>query len=187
MRSSGRRSPIAFPPSKHCASGAPGPAQAAPSAPSAASGVAASRSASIAAAIAKQLAPSGRSAKIAALFKAGFYGLRLKALEAGTAVVRWYYLPHGAKLGGKGKHAPVLVASGTVKFRSAGTATVKLRLTLTGRRLLAHARQLRLTATCVFTPVGSAIWTGPCWPESSATAAWPSSTAWSAGSSSCRA
>jgi hypothetical protein len=137
-------------------SGAPGPAQAAPSAPSAASGVAASRSASIAAAIAKQLAPSGRSAKIAALFKAGFYGLRLKALEAGTAVVRWYYLPHGAKLGGKGKHAPVLVASGTVKFRSAGTATVKLRLTLTGRRLLAHARQLRLTATCVFTPVGSA-------------------------------
>ncbi len=118
----------------------------------AATGVAASKSAGLAALLASQLDPSGRGAKIAALLRAGLYRARFKAPEPGTTSIRWYYLPRGAKLGGKGKHAPVLVASGTWKFSAAGVATIKIRLSAKGRLLLSHAKQIRLTATCTFTP-----------------------------------
>jgi hypothetical protein len=115
-------------------------------------GVAASKSASLAALLVSQLDPSGRGAKIAALLKAGLYRERFKAPEPGTTSIRWYYLPRGAKLGGKGKHAPVLVASGTWRFSAAGVATIKIRLSAKGRLLLSHAKQIHLTATCTFTP-----------------------------------
>ncbi len=118
----------------------------------AATGVAASKSASLAAVLVSQLDPSGRGAKIAALLKAGLYQERFKAPEPGTTSIRWYYLPRGAKLAGKGKHAPVLVASGTWRFSAAGVATIKIRLSAKGRHLLSHAKQIRLTATCTFTP-----------------------------------
>ncbi|HXN39066.1 MAG TPA: Ig-like domain-containing protein [Solirubrobacteraceae bacterium] len=115
-------------------------------------GVAASKSARLAALLVSQLDPSGRGAKIAALLKAGLYRERFKAPEPGTTSIRWYYLPRGAKLGGKGKHAPVLVASGTWRFSAAGVATIKIRLSAKGRLLLSHAKQIHLTATCTFTP-----------------------------------
>jgi hypothetical protein len=118
----------------------------------AATGVAASKSASLAALLMSQLDPSGRGAKIAALLKAGLYRERFRAPEPGTTSIRWYYLPRGAKLGGKGKHAPVLVASGTWRFSAAGVATIKIRLSAKGRLLLSHAKQIHLTATCTFTP-----------------------------------
>ncbi len=119
--------------------------------------VAAGSSSTITALIAGQLSPSGRAARIAALLKSGAYKERFKAPAAGTASIKWYYLPPGTKLGGKGRHAPVLVASGSARFNAAGVvATIKVRLTGAGRRLLGHAKQLRLTATCVFTPTGTA-------------------------------
>jgi hypothetical protein len=132
-------------------SGSSAPPPPAPTGP-AATGVAASKSASLAALLASQLDPSGRGAKIAALLKAGLYQERFKAPEAGTTSIRWYYLPRGAKLGGRGKHAPVLVASGTWRFSAAGVATIKIRLSAKGRLLLSRAKQIRLTATCTFTP-----------------------------------
>jgi IPT/TIG domain/Bacterial Ig-like domain len=108
----------------------------------------------VAAFFADQLIPSGRAARIGALLRTGTYSQRLRAPEAGTAVIKWYYLPRGAKLNGKGKHAPVLVASGSLGFRAAGTAVLKIRLTRAGKGLLRHARSIRLTATCTFTPRG---------------------------------
>jgi hypothetical protein len=122
--------------------------------------------AGVAAFFAHQLAPTGKSASIPTLLKSGMYRLKLAAPEAGTAVVKWYYLPPGAKLAGakpagakyakKAAPTAVLVASGSVTFHAAGTASVKLRLTGAGRRLLRHSKRIRLTATCAFTPVGGA-------------------------------
>jgi hypothetical protein len=46
----------------------------------------------------------------------------------------------------------VLVASGALSFHAATTATLRLRLTAGGRRLLSAARRARLSASCLFTP-----------------------------------
>ena len=103
---------------------------------------------------AQELKPTGKNVKIGALLKNRGFSEQFKATVPGTAVLDWYYLPPGAKLGGKGKHAPVLVAAGTTKFQAAGTATVKLRLTAAGTRLLRGAKRIHVTATGTFTPVG---------------------------------
>ena len=110
---------------------------------------------------AAQLKPTGKGAKIGALLKAGLYRQRFKAPGAGTASIKWYYLPPGAKLSkAKKKPQPVLVASGSVTFKSAGSATLTLRLTSAGRRLLGHSKSLRLTASCTFKPAtGTAVTT----------------------------
>ncbi len=50
----------------------------------------------------------------------------------------------------------MLVATGKVSYSAAGTETVKIRLTAAGRHLLAHAKRIRLTATCAFQPSGGA-------------------------------
>jgi hypothetical protein len=108
----------------------------------------------VAALFAAQLIPSGKAARIAALLRAGAYSQRFKAPEAGTAIIKWYFLKPGTKLGGKGKRAPVLVASGSVSFHAAGTTLLKIRLTSAGKQLLRSARRIRLTATSTFTPLG---------------------------------
>jgi phosphodiesterase/alkaline phosphatase D-like protein len=108
----------------------------------------------IAALIARQLGPSGKAARIATLLKRSAFAVVFKALEAGTAVIGWYYLPPGAKLAKKAKPKPVLVAFGKLTFSAAGTATVKLKLTAAGKGLLKHAKRLKLTAKGTFTPTG---------------------------------
>jgi hypothetical protein len=112
-------------------------------------------SAQIAALLAGQLIPSGRAAKIAALLKHGGWAELFRALEAGTAVIDWYELPKGATLARKAKAKPVLVAAGHLTFSVAGTETLKVKLTSAGRRLLKHAKQLKLTAKGTFTPTGN--------------------------------
>ncbi len=111
-------------------------------------------SAQIAALLAQQITPRGKAAKIASLLKTGGFTLTFKALEAGTAVIDWYHVPHGVKLAKKTKARPVLVASGKLTFSAAGTATIKINLTAAGRRLLKHAKRLKLTAKDTFTPIG---------------------------------
>jgi hypothetical protein len=104
-----------------------------------------------------QLKPAGKGARIGVLLHSGAFRLPFKAPEAGTARVRWYYVPPGAKLSAKAakKAAPILVASGTDSFKASGKATLTLRLTAAGRHLLRqHPKGIRLTATCAFTPVG---------------------------------
>jgi Phosphoesterase family len=108
------------------------------------------------AALAGELMPSGKAAKIAALLRSGGYVVAFKAPEAGTAVIHWYQVPPGARLAKKAKPKPVLVGAGQGTFSAAGTATIKIKLTAAGKRLLKHAKQLKLTAKSTFTPVGGA-------------------------------
>jgi hypothetical protein len=111
-------------------------------------------SAQIKASLAGHLTPSGTAAKIAALLKGGAFDIAFKALEAGSVVIDWYEVPLGAKLAKKAKPKPVLVGSGHLTFAAAGTATIKVKLTVAGKALLKHAKQLKLTALGTFTPTG---------------------------------
>lgn len=111
-------------------------------------------SAQIAALLAGELTPSGKAARIAALLKRGGFAVLFRALEAGTAVIDWYELPAGATLAKKARPKPVLVGAGHQTISAPGTATIKIRLTPAGKRLLKHAKTLKLTAKGIFTPAG---------------------------------
>ncbi len=117
----------------------------------------------IAALLNKEIAPTGNAASIASLLHNHGFSEKFKALEAGTAVVDWDQVPPGAHLAKKAKPKPVLVASGHLKFRAAGTAKMRIKLTKAGIALLKHAehehakhhaKHLKLTGKAVFTPVG---------------------------------
>jgi hypothetical protein len=123
---------------------------------SAPGGLAAIASTQIAAQILRQLTPSGSTAKIATLLKSGAFSIKYQALEAGTAVIEWFELPPGAKLAKRGKPKPVLIASGRMTFSAAGSATIKLELSPSGKAMLKRAKQLKLTAKGTFTPDGKA-------------------------------
>ena len=90
------------------------------------------------------------------LLKKRGHRLRFTALTAGTALVRWYYLPKGARLAKarKTRPKPILVAAGRATFKAAGTRQITMRLTKAGTRLLRRARKLKLTAKGTFTPTG---------------------------------
>jgi hypothetical protein len=109
--------------------------------------------AQIAALLGQQLVPSGKAAKIGALLKDGGLTMSFKALEAGTLVVGWYEVPAGAKLAKRTPAKPVLVASGKFTFSAAGTGKVKIGLTAGGKRLLKHAKRVKLEAKGAFTAV----------------------------------
>jgi subtilase family serine protease len=113
-------------------------------------------SAQIVAQVARQLTPSGTTAKIATLLKSGSFAIKYKALEAGAAVIEWFELPPGAKLAKRGKPKPVLIARGRMSFSAAGSATIKLELSSAGKAMLKRAKQLKLTAKGTFTPSGEA-------------------------------
>lgn len=144
-------------------SGSPGPGQGSgtpPGSGAGSGGVASVTTAQVKASLAEQLTPPGKAAKIAALLKSGGLSISFTALEAGTVVVQWYFVPHGAKLAkrakGRSKAKPVLVASGKLTFSGAGTGKLNIRLTAAGKRLLKHAKRLKLTAKGTFTPSGGA-------------------------------
>lgn len=71
--------------------------------------------------------------------------------------VQWYEVPSGAKLAKHGKAKAVLVASGQASFAGAGTSKVKIRLTAVGKRLLRHAKKIKLEAKGVFVPTGGTV------------------------------
>jgi hypothetical protein len=109
----------------------------------------------VASSFAAQLLPGGKAARIGALLKSGLFKQRFRAPEAGTEVVKWYFLPPGAKLAKASKRPePVLVASGSIVFEIAGSVEMKIRLSSRGKALLRRSKRLRLTATSTFTPAG---------------------------------
>ena len=108
----------------------------------------------IVASIAKQLT-SERTARIGRLLRSGVFKTVFKAPAAGRAVIDWYYQQPALKRAAKATRAEVLVASGRLTLRAAGTAPLKISLTGAGRRLLSSSRRIRLTARCLFTPPGS--------------------------------
>jgi hypothetical protein len=111
-------------------------------------------SAQIASALAQEIAPSGKAAKIGALLKADGATLPLTALEPGGVLVQWFLVPPGAKLSRTAK--PVQVASGQASFSAAGTSKLKVKLTSAGKQLLKRSHSLKLTAKGTFTPSGAA-------------------------------
>lgn len=109
--------------------------------------------ATILAALRSLLVPTGKAGKITALLKTG-YVFRFAAPAAGRLSIAWYAAPAVTH---KGKAAkPALVATATVSPHGAGAVSVRLKLTTAGRRLLAKAKQVKLTVRVVFTPTGGA-------------------------------
>jgi hypothetical protein len=113
--------------------------------------------AQIAASLAPQLVPSGKAAKITALLKHDGLTMSFTALEAGTLSVQWYEVPTGAKVAKKGKAKPVLVASGQTTFSAAGVRTMKVTLTMAGKKSFKHGRRVRLMAKGMFASAGATI------------------------------
>ena len=84
--------------------------------------------------------------------KTGAFTQSLTTLAGGTIVIRWYYLPPGARLAAKPK--PILVATGRQTLSAAGTVKIKIELTSAGKKRLKKAKRIKLTAQCTFTPTG---------------------------------
>jgi hypothetical protein len=105
--------------------------------------------------IAGELIPRGRAARIASMLRSGVFKALFRAPEAGTARIYWYYLPRAGKRASNAARSPVLVASGGLTLRGAGTGSVSIRLAAAGWRMFRASRRLRLTANCIFTPAGA--------------------------------
>jgi alpha-tubulin suppressor-like RCC1 family protein len=104
------------------------------------------------ASLSMQLGAKGRQLRIAALRKRRSYVYAFTALTAGTLKIDWYYLPPGARLA---RTKPVLFASGSSNFPTAGTRKLTLRLTTAARKLLRHRRRsIALAVQGSFTPKG---------------------------------
>ncbi len=80
------------------------------------------------------------------ILKAGGVSMKVKLPSAGTLVVRWYLkVAHKKKL--------PLIASGTLRAKSSGRKTLKIRLTRTGRTRLKHAKSAKVLIKASFKPV----------------------------------
>jgi hypothetical protein len=100
-----------------------------------------------------EITPHGRAPNIKRLLKKRGYALLVDALGAGNATIDWYLAPRAANIANGPK--PVLIAIGHKSFVTAGIAKITIRLTTTGRRLLKHAKTLKLTAKASFRPTGT--------------------------------
>ncbi|HWF32128.1 MAG TPA: hypothetical protein VG188_06195 [Solirubrobacteraceae bacterium] len=108
--------------------------------------------------LAMQLGTKGRQISLKTLRRRRSYAYGFTALTPGALTIDWYYVPPGARLARSAAAAqspkPVLFASGSASFATAGTKKVTLRLTLAGRKLLRHRKRIALTALAGFTPRG---------------------------------
>jgi hypothetical protein len=111
-------------------------------------------SARLATLFARALKPSGPGARIEALLKRGAFAASLRAFGPGKAVIDWYRLSHGAAHASR-QTPPVLVATGRIGFRRAGTARIEVKLTHAGVRLLRRSQRLGLSAKGMFVPNGA--------------------------------
>jgi hypothetical protein len=107
--------------------------------------------AQIEAALRAVLTPTGKAAKASRLRRTHRFTVSFSAPAAGTVAIDWFQVPRGARLA---RAHPILIASGHATFSAAARAKVTLELTAAGRRLLAHAHSVRLTAKATFTLAG---------------------------------
>ncbi len=98
----------------------------------------------------RELTPS-KIPGITPLLKRGRVAYPFKALEAGTAVIEWFYVPPGARLS-KGKVQPEIVASGMATFSAPGMKKMAVVLTTPeGTFVLKGREAVKLTALGGFT------------------------------------
>lgn len=116
--------------------------------PGPSTGSSATSTSQLAASLRRQIAPVGKAARISTLLGARGVGLRFKAPRAGRVVISWYR----AVTGTRRKAKPLLVARGALTFTRARTATVRIRPTAAGRRLLRRAKRVQMIAKGSFTP-----------------------------------
>lgn len=106
--------------------------------------------------LARQLLPSGKASSISALLRHGGVKMSFTLPRAGALVVQWYFLPRGAKLSGKRKAKPVLVAAGRATLTAGKSARLQIKLSARGKQLLGHARRILLDAKGTFAAKGGA-------------------------------
>ena len=93
--------------------------------------------------------------KLAAVLRAGGVKVTFAALYAGSLRLRWYQVPRGAHIARSlASRRPVLVAAGSVSFGHARDATLKLKLTGPGRKLLQASKRVTLTVTGTLAAAG---------------------------------
>jgi hypothetical protein len=102
----------------------------------------------IAASLRRQIVPASKRATISALLKPGGVRLKFESLRAGRVVMAWYLTAP------RGHGKPRLIARGAATFTSSRTATITIRSTAAGRRLLRGVKRAHLSARGTFTPVG---------------------------------
>lgn len=95
-----------------------------------------------------QLTRAARGARLSSLRKRWLYAFSFAAPTAGNLELAWYEAPRRTSHGTFSK--PMLLASGSVSFTRAGTKTVTLRLTSTGRRLVTTGKRIALTLKSAF-------------------------------------
>lgn len=93
--------------------------------------------------------PRGGAARIGSLLHRGGYQFRFAAPSAGRLEIAWYSVPRRSR-------SRVPLARLRAEFRRARSARVDVALLRAGRRLLAGANGLTLTARASFAPVGAA-------------------------------
>ncbi len=103
--------------------------------------------AQIKASVAKQLTPTGRTARIGAVLAHGGYTFSFKPPLGGTLIVTWYSASSGNSVKRK------LLARGHADFLQGHTGRIKIVLTSTGRNTLARTTSLKVTAKATFTPI----------------------------------
>ena len=95
-----------------------------------------------------QLTRAARGARLSSLRKRWLYAFSFVAPTAGKLELAWYEAPTRTSHGTSSKS--VLLASCSVSFTRAGTKTVTLRLTSTGRRLVTTGKRIALTLKSAF-------------------------------------
>jgi hypothetical protein len=104
--------------------------------------------------LSREITPHGGNATDKKPLRDHGYRLAFRALTAGSARIDWYLRSGSPKII-RGKAKAVLIATGHFAFSSAGTATIRLKVTHMGTSLLTATKLLKLTATGTFTPTGS--------------------------------
>lgn len=108
---------------------------------------------------------SGKLPTIASLLGGGHYSLSFTAPQAGTLTVEWVINKAMASSRGGSRHhrsRRVVIATGSQHFSSLGSGTVRLRLTVAGRKLLKNRKTLLVTETLTFTPTTGSPQTARC-------------------------
>jgi virginiamycin B lyase len=116
--------------------------------------VGATDAATIKALLRNALATPGPGLRIGSLLRVGGITVKVELPAPGTLTVSWYQVSKGARIGRAAKPNVVLVARGRVTAAQRGKASLAIRLTSAGRRLLKHARRAALQSQASFSPKG---------------------------------
>jgi hypothetical protein len=100
-------------------------------------------------ALAAQLRPSAKAATIPTMLRERHVAQRIRVTTTGTLTIRWYGTTSPRN------HPPTLLATGRTTYGRAGTKTITVALTSTGRTILTHAHRIRITVSATFAATGS--------------------------------